>query len=392
MPRNIGIVTGTRAEYGLLYWLMWEVHNDPHLELQVIVTGAHLSPEFGRTYRFIENDGFPISAKIEMLLSSDTPTSITKSMGLGLIGFADTLERLKPDILVVFGDRYEMLVAAQAAMVAQIPIAHIHGGETTEGAIDEAIRHALTKMAHLHFVAADPYRHRVIQLGETPERVFNFGAPGLDHIQRLPLLDRPALEQELDFKLGALNFLVTYHPVTLGQQRSQDAIHNCLNALDQFPESHIIFTQNNADAEGRIIGQMVEKYVAKHPKRMRFYSSLGQLKYLSTMQQVDVVVGNSSSGLIEAPTMKKPTVNIGPRQKGRLRAASVIDCHDSCGAIVQAMQKALSAEFQSTLSQVVSPYGMGNASHAIKTVLKDHPLEQLLYKKFYNLAVPLSAN
>ena len=251
--RKICIVTGTRAEYGLLYWLMKEIQGDAALELQVIVTGMHLSPEFGLTYKKIEEDGFTINEKVEMLLSSDTPVGIAKSVGLGVIGFADALARQKPDILVVLGDRFEILSAAQAAMVARIPIAHIHGGETTEGAIDEAIRHAITKMAHFHFTAAEPYRRRIVQLGEAPERVMNYGAPGLDNIKKLKLLNRAAFEKAIKFSLGKMSFLVTYHPVTLSAANPEQSFKELTNALDQFPEAKIIFAKANADTAGRII-------------------------------------------------------------------------------------------------------------------------------------------
>ncbi len=385
MQRKICIVTGTRAEYGHLYWLMHEIKEDTGLELQVIATGAHLSPEFGLTYKTIEADGFAISAKVEMLLSSDSSIGITKSMGLGLIGFADVLAQLAPDLLVVLGDRYESFVAAQAAMIARIPIAHLHGGETTEGAIDEAIRHAITKMAHLHFVAAESYRARVIQLGETPKSVFNFGAPGLDHIQRLPLLTKHEFEEALDFKLGTVNFLLTYHPVTLSTEGPQQAVEELLTALDQFPEAHIIITKQNADTEGRIIGELLDAYGARYPQRVKIYTSLGQLRYLSAIQHTNVVIGNSSSGLTEAPAMKKATVNIGERQAGRLKASSVIDCLENSNSIVVAIRKALSPEFQQTLARVKSPYGIGNVAVRIKDILKKQDLKRILFKKFYNI-------
>ena len=385
MQRKICIVTGTRAEYGHLYWLMREIKEDTGLELQVIATGAHLSPEFGLTYQIIEADGFAISAKVEMLLSSDSPVGITKSMGLGLIGFADALAQLKPDLLVVLGDRYESLVAAQAAMIARIPIAHLHGGETTEGVIDEAIRHAITKMAHLHFVAAESYRARVIQLGETPKCVFNFGAPGLDHLQRLPLLNKNEFEGAIDFKLGKITFLVTYHPVTLSTEPPQKAIEELLAAFDQFPDAHIILTKQNADTDGRVIGELLDAYGARYPHRVKVYPTLGYHRYLSAIQHTTVVIGNSSSGVIEAPAMKKPTVNIGERQTGRLKASSVIDCLENSNSIVAAIRKALSLEFQQTLATVTSPYGVGNVAVRIKDILKKQDLKRIVFKKFHNI-------
>ncbi len=383
--RKICVVTGTRAEYGLLYWLMKEIQADEDLELQIIATGAHLSPEFGLTYKVIEADGFEINEKVEMLLSSDTPVGIAKSIGLATIGFADTFQRLKPDILVLLGDRFEILAAAQAAMVARIPIAHLHGGELTEGLIDEAIRHSVTKMAHLHFVANEIYRQRVIQLGEQPNRVFNYGAPGLDNINRLKLLDKKELEIALDFKLNPLVFLVTYHSVTL-YDNSEHSILHLLRALDQFPDASIIFTKPNADTDGRILIEMMDEYVENHSDRVRAFTSLGQTLYLSAIKNADVVIGNSSSGLIEVPAFKKATVNIGDRQKGRLKASSVIDCEENEMHITEAIYKALSPEFQDSLCNVYSPYGEGNASRRIKEQLKAVNLDRITIKEFYDLA------
>lgn len=383
--RKICVVTGTRADYGLLYCLMKEIAHDPDLQLQIIATGMHLSPEFGLTYKVLEEDGFVINEKVEMLMSSDTPVGITKSIGIGVIGFADAFSRLNPDIVVLLGDRFEILAAAQAALVARIPIAHIHGGEVTEGVIDEAIRHSVTKMAHLHFVAAEIYARRVIQLGEHPERVFNFGAPGLDYIRQLTLLTKEELEEALDFSLGKINFLVTYHPVTLDKQGPKQAVQALLSALNHFPEAKIIFTKSNADTDGRIIGQLIDDYVAKHPQRAKAFISLGQLKYYSVLSHVDVIIGNSSSGIIEAPFFKKPTVNIGERQKGRLKAASVIDCPENEQEIVKAIEKALSKEFQQQLPFITSPYGDGYASYKIKECLKNVNLEGLLKKSFYDI-------
>lgn len=383
--RKICVVTGSRAEYGLLSGLLREIQADPDLELQLLVTGMHLSPEFGLTYREIEADGFPITDKIEMLLSADTPTAIAKSVGLATIGLAESYARLQPDIIVLLGDRYEILAAAQAALFARLPIAHLHGGERTEGAMDEAIRHAITKMAHLHFVAAEPYRRRVIQLGEEPERVFNFGAPGLDNIRQLKLLERKPLERELDFSFSAVNFLVTYHPVTLGQISPARAMGELLAALDHFPEAMILFTKPNSDTDGRIIGSLMDDYVARHPSQAKVFMSLGQTRYLSAVRQCDLVIGNSSSGLTEVPALGKPTVNLGERQKGRLRPASVIDCEERTEAIVQAIDKALSREFRRLLSQNPSRRGQGQVALKIKEVLKVADLESLRMKTFYDL-------
>ncbi len=383
--RKICVVTGSRAEYGLLYWLMKEIQDDSALELQVIVTGMHLSPEFGLTWKQVERDGFIIHRKVEMLLSSDTPVGISKSIGLGVIGFADALECLQPDVLVVLGDRFEIFAACQAAMTHRIPIAHIHGGEITEGAVDDAIRHAITKMSHLHFTATESYRQRVIQLGEQPQRVFNAGAPGLDNIFRLQLLDKPQLEQAIGFKLGKRNLLVTFHPVTLENATAASQFGNLLKALDCFDDSHIIFTLPNADADGRVIIGMIEQYRQRFPERIASFVSLGSLRYLSALKYMDAVVGNSSSGLIEAPAFKIGTINIGDRQKGRLCADSVIHCEPEVDAIVQAFNRLFSEKFQESLKTVENPYGNSGASAKIKELLKSQSLDGLLKKSFYDL-------
>ena len=320
--RKICVVTGTRAEFGLLSSLLREVRVDDALQLQIVATGAHLSPEFGLTYREIEADGFVIDAKVEMLLSADTPTAIAKSIGLGVIGFSEAFDRLKPDVLVILGDRYEMLAAAQAALVLQVPIAHIHGGETTEGAYDEYIRHAITKMSQWHFVAAEPYRKRVIQMGEAPDRVFNFGAPGLDGLMAMTWLERRELEVSLGMALYSPLLLVTYHPVTLSKASPAVAMRELLGALDDFPAASIVLTYPNADTDGRALMPLIDDFVARDPKRRRAFVSLGQKRYLSLMRQADVVIGNSSSGLTEAPALRVATVNLGDRQRGRLKAAS----------------------------------------------------------------------
>lgn len=383
--RKICIVTGTRAEYGLLYWLMKDIQGDPSLELQIVATGMHLSPEFGLTYKKIEDDGFTINEKVEMLLSSDTPVGIAKSVGLGVIGFADALARQKPDILVVLGDRFEILAAVQAAMIARIPIAHIHGGETTEGAIDEAIRHAITKMSHFHFTAAAPYYSRIIQLGEAPERVMNYGAPGLDNIKKLKLLNRATFEKAINFSLGRMSFLVTYHPVTLSNSSTEQSFKELTKALDQFPEAKIIFTKANSDTAGRSINNSIDKYVEQNAQRAKVFTSMGQLLYLSAVKNADIVIGNSSSGIIEVPSLRKPTVNIGQRQQGRLKADSIIDCAEKEQAIAAAIKKGLSPEFKNVLRITENPYGSGNASLKIKEYLKKASLENILMKKFYDV-------
>lgn len=386
MGRKVCVVTGTRADYGCLRWVMEGIKAAEGLELQVIATGMHLSPEFGLTYREIEKDGFAIARKVEMLLSSDTPSGISKSMGLGLMGFGDAYTQLQPDLVLVLGDRFEIFSAAAAAMVARIPIAHLHGGETTEGAIDEAIRHAITKMSHLHFVAAEDYRRRVIQLGEAPERVFLVGGLGIDNIKRLKLLDRAALEASLDFKLGPRNLLVTFHPVTLEKSTAGAQMAELLAALEALEDTHLIFTMPNADTDGRILIDMVEQFAAAHPNA-RAYTSLGQLRYLSCIQHVDGVVGNSSSGLAEVPSFRKGTVNIGDRQRGRLKADSVIDCAPDRQSITAALRTLYSPEFQATLPAVRNPYGEGGASEKVVRLLQEYPLDQLLKKTFNDLNV-----
>jgi GDP/UDP-N,N'-diacetylbacillosamine 2-epimerase (hydrolysing) len=382
--RKICVVTGSRAEYGLLFWLLKELQADSELELQLIATGMHLSPEFGLTWRQIVADGFVINRKVEMLLSSDTPVGIAKATGLGVIGFADALAELQPDILLVLGDRFEIFAAAQAAMHLRIPIAHIHGGELSEGAVDDAIRHAISKMAHLHFTAAEGYRQRVIQLGEQPERVFNVGAPGLDNIERLPLLDRAAFEQSINFKLGPRNLLVTFHPVTLENASAGQQFQQLLKALDVFDDAHIIFTHGNADADGRVIAGMIEDYLQQHPQRVASFVSLGSLRYLSALKHVDAIVGNSSSGLLEAPAFGIATVNIGDRQRGRLAAASVLHCSPEAAAIAQTLQQALSASFRVSLQGMEHPYGKPGASLRIKQLLKSVDLDGVLKKRFYD--------
>jgi len=386
MKRKICIVTGSRAEYGLLYWLMKKIHDDRNLELQIIATCMHLSPEFGLTYKLIENDGFHINKKVEMLLSSDTPIGISKSMGLGMIGFGEAYAELMPNIVVLLGDRFETLCAAIAACVARIPIAHLHGGETTQGAIDEAFRHSITKMSHLHFAATDEYRKRVIQFGENPERVFNVGGLGTDNIKKLKLLSREEFEHSIDFKLGSKNLLITFHPVTLEHASSKEQFQNLLDALDELQDTKLIFTKPNSDTEGRIIIQMIDEYVSKNSHKSVAFISLGQLRYLSAMQFIDGVVGNSSSGLAEAPTFKIGTINIGDRQKGRAKAASVIDCNPTKESILIAARKLYSKEFQVKLNNVKNPYGEGGAAEKIRKVIKETELVDILKKEFYDMA------
>lgn len=383
--RKICVVTGSRAEYGLLYWLMKEIRDDKDLCLQIVATGMHLSPEFGLTYHEIERDHFTIDAKVEMLLSSDTPVGIAKSMGLGTIGFADAFARLQPDLLVLLGDRFEILSAAQAALVSQLPIAHISGGEKTEGAIDDSIRHAVTKMSHIHFVANEEYRKRVIQLGENPQHVFNYGDVGVDNITRIRLLSQKELEKDIGFTLGELSFLVTYHPTTLENENQQEVVIALLDALDEFPTARIILTKPNADAGGREIANTMEDYASRTSERVFITSSLGTARYLSAMKHCTLVIGNSSSGIVEAPVFKKATVNIGSRQHGRLMANSIISCNGKKQSIINAITQALSNEFQDNLQDTVSLYGTGGASVKIKEELKNRDIKSLALKKFHDI-------
>jgi len=378
--RKICVVTGTRAEYGLLYWLLQGIKSDPDLVLQIVVTGMHLSPEFGLTYKVIEEDGFKIDYKVEMLLSSDTPVGIAKSMGLGVIGFADAYSQLKPDLVVLLGDRFELLSAAQAALVAKIPLAHIAGGDITEGAFDEAIRHSITKMSHLHFVTNEISANRVRQMGENPDHIFTVGSPGLDYIKKAKLLNRTDLQKTLAFPFKNKNLLITFHPVTLEKSSSADHFQELLNAIHSVGDDMgLIFTLPNADTEGRQFIAMLKKFVESHPNAKAF-TSLGQQLYLSTMANIDAVVGNSSSGLYEAPSFRIPTVNIGDRQKGRLKATSIIDCKPEAEAIRKSIEKALDEDYSDT----VNPYGDGNSSVKILSILKSFPdLKTLLKKKFY---------
>lgn len=386
MSRKICVITGTRADYGLLRWVMQGIEDDPELTLQVIATGMHLSPEFDLTYREIEQDGIRINRKVEMLTSSDTPVGIAKSMGLGLIGFADALNDLRPDLIVVLGDRFEIFAAVSAALVARVPVAHLHGGEITEGAFDDALRHSITKMSHLHFVAAEEYRRRVIQLGEQPDRVFLVGGLGIDNIKRLKLLGRAELETALDCKLGKKNLLITFHPVTLETATASAQMAELLAALDELADTQLIFTLPNADTDGRGLIRMVEQFVAKH-SNARAYTSLGQLRYLSCIAHVDGVVGNSSSGLAEVPSFKKVTINIGDRQRGRLQAASVLNCDSTRQSIAAALVRLYDPDFQAALRLVRNPYGEGGASEKVVETLKNYLLYGLVKKKFYDLSV-----
>ncbi len=384
IKRKVCVITGTRAEYGLLYWLLKEIESSKELELQLIATGMHLSSEFGLTYKEIEKD-FSIDKKIEMQLESDLEVDISKSMGYAQASFAQAFDELKPDIIVVLGDRYEILSAVISAMILGIPIAHIHGGETTEGVIDEAIRHSITKMSHIHFTANGEYKNRVIQLGEQPDRVFNVGGLGIENIIRLDLLSRDAFEESINFKLNKKNILVTFHPVTLEKNTAKLQFKELLDAINELEETNIIFTKSNSDAGGRAINKMIDDYVAKNSHKSVSFSSLGQLRYLSAMCHVDAVVGNSSSGIIETPSFRIGTINIGDRQKGRIKASSVLDCSPNKTSISDSLKYLYSNDFQTSLKNVCNPYGDGKASKNIIKTLEGINLNNILKKSFYNL-------
>ena len=387
--RKVCFATGTRAEYGLLHDLMRAVAGDPGLALQLVVSGMHLEARFGHTVDEIERDGFAIDARVDMELDEDSPAGIARSMGLATAGFGQAFARLKPDVLVLLGDRYEALAAAQAALVARIPIAHIHGGEATWGAVDDAIRHAITKMAHLHLVAAEPFRRRVVQLGEDPGRVHAVGAPGLDRARTMDLLSRSELEESLGFRFGTPFFLVTYHPATLMASDPALAAAGLLEALLSLEGATLLVTLPNADVGALGVIHAIEAVAAAAAERILVAASLGQQRYLSAITCCDAVVGNSSSGLIEVPFFRKPTVNVGARQDGRLKAPSVIDCDETPAAIRAAVERALSAEFQAGLAGVESPYGDGHAVPRMLRLLRELPLgEGLSYKRFHDYAVP----
>lgn len=378
---KVAVFTGTRAEYGLLYWLLRDIDDSGDLTLQLVVSGSHLSPEFGQTVSQIEADGFAIAEKIEMLLSSDSAVGTVKSLGLGIIGYADALDRLKPDILIVLGDRYEALGIAQAAMLMRVPILHIHGGEITEGAYDDAIRHAISKLSFLHATATESYRERVIQLGETPNRVFNTGAVGLDYINRSTLMSRDELTKSLNFSLGSDFFILTYHPVTLAHEPAEATFRDILLALDEYRDFKVIITYPNADDGGRKIVPLIERYAAENKQRVLAIPSMGQRRYLSAVKYATAVVGNSSSGIIEVPSFEVQTVNIGQRQKGRLAASSVIHCEPTLSKIKWALAVAIRNKGQ--LKNITNPYGQGDASGEILAILRQAKLTEP--KTFYDI-------
>ena len=386
IKRKICIVTGSRAEYGLLYWLIKEIESDQDLELQLIVTGMHVSSDFDLTYKEIEKD-FKIDKKIDMDLSSDTSQGISRSMGKGQTSISEAYNELKPDIIVVLGDRYEIFSAACAAMIAKIPIAHIHGGEITEGSWDDSIRHCITKMSHLHFTAAEEYYKRVIQLGEAPSKVFKIGGAGIESIKRLKLLSREEFEKSINFKLNIKNVLVAFHPVTLEKNTSKKQFNEILNSINKLEDTNIILTKSNSDTDGRIINQLIDEYTDKNSNKSLGISSLGQLNYLNALKYIDFIIGNSSSGLLEAPSFKIGTINIGDRQNGRTKAESIIDCLPNSKSIKKAFTKIYSNKFQELLKDVKNPYGNRCASQQIIKILKKIKLNNVLKKKFYDLTI-----
>lgn len=384
--KRVCVITGTRAEYGLLKPLIKKVDEDEQFELQLIATGMHLSPEFGLTYKEIEQDGFVINEKIEILLSSDSSIGISKSMGLAMVSFSECFSRLQPNLIIVLGDRYEIFAAVSTASVIRVPIAHLHGGETTEGAFDEAFRHSITKMSYLHFTSTEHYKNRVIQLGEDPSRVFNVGAIGIESIKTLNLLSKEELEKSIEFLMNGKLALVTYHPVTLENNTSQKQFRSLLSALDQTEDLKVIFTKANSDTDGRIINKMIDDYVIKNTDKTIAFTSMGQLRYLSAMKYADVVIGNSSSGILEAPSFGVPTVNIGDRQKGRIQADSILNCNPNEESILITINKALDKAFIDKIKDINNPNGDGNVSSKIISEVKrllDNPID--IKKSFYDL-------
>lgn len=383
---KVCVVTGTRAEYGLFYWLLKRLQQDTFFELQLVATGMHLSPEFGNTYKEIESDGFVINDKVEILLSGDSPSAITKSTGLALIGFAECYKQLKPDLMLLLGDRYEAMAAAQAAMFANIPIAHIHGGEATFGAIDESIRHAISKMSHIHFAATEVYRQRLIQMGEQPDMVHDVGALGVESAKRTSLMSHAQLQESINFKLGEKFFLVTYHPVTQDLQGQRHGIDALLAALDKYSDYKILITFPNADTHGRELINIIKRFAQAQPERVYLTESLGRIRYLSALKLCQCVIGNSSSGIIEAPSYRTPTVNIGSRQQGRVCADSVFHCDNQVEEIQACINKALAVNNREEISIFSNPYEKESSSASIVSILKKAELKKLAKKVFFDKA------
>ncbi len=386
MVKRICVITGTRAEYGLLKPLIMKMIDDKEIDLKLVVTGMHMSTEFGLTYKLIEEDDIVIDEKIEILLSSDSHVATSKAMGLAIISFSEYINRTKPDMVIVLGDRYEILAASISAMVANVPIAHIHGGEITEGAQDDVFRHCITKLSYLHFTSTESYRKRVMQLGEDPHRVFNVGAIGIENIKELKLLSKEEIEKSINFALNKKFALVTFHPVTLEQGLAEIQITELLGALEEFDDMKFIITKANSDNEGRKINRKIDEFIAKSPEKYIGFVSMGQLKYLSAMKYCSMVIGNSSSGIIEAPSFNIPTINIGDRQKGRLQAKTVINCDPIKNDIIKAIKRGLSKEFKEEISKVENPYGDGDTSNKVLYEIKKALSKEIeLKKSFYDI-------
>lgn len=381
--RKICVVTGSRAEYGILRGLMKAIQNDPDLTLQIIATNQHLSKLQGETYQEIERDGFTIDYKVYMADDNapDNANTTAKSISRGVAGFADAFDALRPDLLLILGDRYEMLAVASTALIYKIPIAHLHGGEITEGAFDDAIRHAITKMSHLHFTSTEAYRQRVIQLGEQPDRVFNVGALGVENVMKTDFMSKEEIELCLNFKMTDKCFLCTYHPVTLSNMSSETQVLNLLKALDDYKDYHIIFTYSNSDTNSQIIIKCIQEYVNQNPERCMFIPSLGQRRYFSALKYVKAVLGNSSSGIIEVPSFGIPTLDIGDRQNGRIAADSVIHCGYSSEEIKEGLAKVVAYK----TSKIENPYYKEGTCDAILKVIKTYPLDTIIQKHFYDI-------
>lgn len=384
--RRICVVTGTRAEYGLLSRLIRMIDESEKAQLQLIATNMHLSPTYGETYKEIEADGFNIDRKIPIIEEGKNDAVATlKSMAKAVSSFADAFNELEPDLVVLLGDRYEVLAAAEAALIEKIPIAHIHGGEVTEGAYDDAIRHSITKMSQLHFPSIEPYRKRIIQMGENPERVFTVGAIGVENIKRIPLLTKDEAEQSIGFALDKNTILVTYHPVTLGPDSMKRYIDAFISVLEERKDLRIIFTMPNSDNGSEVIVDAINKFVSNNKKRAVAFKSLGLKRYLSVMKAVGAVVGNSSSGIVEVPSFGVPTLNIGDRQKGRLAAESVVNCGTDKDSILNGLNIVLSTDFQDFCKTVENPYGKENTAEEIFKVISSYPLDNIIQKHFYDI-------
>ena len=384
MKRKICVYTSSRADYGLLRGVIQEIQAAETLQLQILASGMHLSTEFGMTIQEIRADGFEPDEIIEILLSSDTPSAVCKSMGLGMIGYGEAIERLKPDIVLLLGDRFETFCMATTAQVCRVPLAHIHGGETTEGAIDEAFRHSITKMSHLHFASCEKYRQRIIQLGEAPDRVFDVGSLCVENIRRTSLMERSELAESIGFSLDKPFFLVTFHPVTLEKNTTEGQFKSLLDALDVFQQYNLIFTKANADTDGRVINRMIDDYAEKYPRHCLAVTSLGMRRYLSAIKHCSAVIGNSSSGIVEAPSFKVPTVNVGDRQKGRIQAASIINCSPEARAIQQSIDRVLTPAFQKSLPGISNPYDKPNTCSTIVELLENTDIFGITKKIFHD--------